>query len=128
VAATVGIDVAKAELVIAIRPAGERWVVSNDDPGIARLLRRVRRLAPALVVLEATGGYERAAVAALATAGIPLVVANPRQVFRGPIGAADANGSSGRAWVWLGGRDLNPDTVVQRCAPTPIRSDRSSIL
>jgi transposase len=76
----VGIDVAKAELVIAVRPAGERWVVPNDDAGVKRLVLRLRHLAPTLVVLEATGGYERAAVAALAAAGVPLVVANPRQV------------------------------------------------
>ena len=76
----VGIDVAKAELVMAIRPSGERWTATNDDAGIQRLLPRLREAAPALVVLEATGGYERAAVAALAAAGLPLVVANPRQV------------------------------------------------
>lgn len=76
----VGIDVAKAELVIAIRPSGDRWTVANDEAGIQTLLKRLRRHTPALVVLEATGGYERAAVAALAAARLPLVVANPRQV------------------------------------------------
>jgi transposase len=76
----VGIDVAKAELVMAIRPSGKRWTATNDDAGIQELLTRLREEAPALVVLEATGGYERAAGAALATAGLPLVVANPRQV------------------------------------------------
>jgi len=76
----VGIDVAKAELVMAIRPSGERWTAANDEAGIQRLLTRLREDAPALVVLEATGGYQRAAVAALAAARLPLVVANPRQV------------------------------------------------
>src|SRR6266404_5768330 len=76
----VGIDVAKAELVMAIRPSGERWTATNDEAGIQRLLKRLRRHAPTLVVLEATGGYERTAVAALAAARLPLVVANPRQV------------------------------------------------
>lgn len=76
----VGIDVAKAELVVAFRPAGDRWAVSNDESGVAQLVDRLRRLGPALVVLEATGGYEHAAVAALATAGLPVVVANPRQI------------------------------------------------
>jgi len=75
-----GIDVAKAELVVATRPTNESWVVSNDDRGIEALLKRVRRVAPTLVVLEATGGYERAVVAALAAATVPLVVANPRQI------------------------------------------------
>jgi len=76
----VGIDVAKAELVIAIRPSGDRWTVANDEAGIQTLVKRLDRHAPALVVLEATGGYERAAIAALAAAQLPLVVANPRQV------------------------------------------------
>ena len=65
---------------MAIRPSGERWTAANDEAGIQRLLTRLREDAPALVVLEATGGYERAAVAALAAARLPLVVANPRQV------------------------------------------------
>jgi transposase len=76
----VGIDVAQAELVIALRPTEEAWTVGNDEPGFAALMRRLRPLAVTLIVLEATGGYERAVVAALATAGFPLVVANPRQV------------------------------------------------
>ena len=58
----VGIDVAKAELVMAIRPSGERWTATNDDVGIQRLLTRLRESAPALVVLEATGAYERPAL------------------------------------------------------------------
>ena len=45
-----------------------------------RLRVRLRHLAPALVVLEATGGYERAAVAAIAATQLPVVVVNPRQV------------------------------------------------
>ena len=47
----VGIDVAKADLVVAIQPPGERWVVANDDAGVTQLVRRLRRLAPALVGL-----------------------------------------------------------------------------
>ena len=76
----VGIDVAKAELVVAVRPGGERWTESNDEAGVDRLRDRLRRLTPTHVVLEATGGYERAAVAALAAVQLPVVVANPRQV------------------------------------------------
>jgi transposase len=76
----VGIDVAKAELVMAIRPSGERWTASNDEAGIQRLVTRLGEAAPVLVVLEATGGYERPVVGALATARLPVVVANPRQV------------------------------------------------
>jgi len=76
----VGIDVAKTELVIRVRPSGDRWTVVNDGAGVQALVKRLDRHAPALVVLEATGGYERAAIAALAAAQLPLVVANPRQV------------------------------------------------
>jgi len=75
----VGIDVAKAQLDIAVRPSGERWAVSNDTSGIVTLVDRLQTLPPTLIVLEATGGLERAATAALATAGLPVVVVNPRQ-------------------------------------------------
>jgi transposase len=76
----VGIDVAKAELVTALRPTAEFFAVPNDDAGIAVVVKRLKVLSPALIVLEATGGYETAAVASLAAAGLPVVVANPRQV------------------------------------------------
>jgi transposase len=75
-----GIDVAKAQLEFACRPSGETGRVPNEEPGIAELVARCRALAPTLLVCEATGGYEAALVAALATAGLPVVVANPRQV------------------------------------------------
>jgi transposase len=76
----VGIDVAKAQLDIAIRPTGERWTVPNDASGVATLVDRVQPLQPTLIVLEAPGGLERLVTSALATAGLPVVVVNPRQV------------------------------------------------
>jgi len=76
----VGIDVAKAQLDLACRPTGEAWSVPNEDAGIRSVVERLQGLGPTLIVLEATGGYEAAVVAALATAGLPVVVANPRQV------------------------------------------------
>ena len=76
----VGIDVAKATLDLAIRPTGEAWQVPNAEPAIPALVARLRALAPTRIVLEATGGFEHAVVAALAAAGLPVVVANPRQV------------------------------------------------
>jgi len=75
----VGIDVAKAQLDIAVRPSGERWAVPNDAGGVATLVEQVQALHPTLIVLEATGGLERIATAALATAGLPVVIVNPRQ-------------------------------------------------
>ncbi len=68
----VGLDVAKAQLDVAVRPSGERWSVANDESGIAQLVGRLRALRPTLIVAEATGGFERAAIAALAAASLPL--------------------------------------------------------
>ena len=76
----VGIDVAKATLEVAVRPSGAQWASANEEAGIQTLLGQLRALAPALVVLEATGGYEQAVAATLATAGVPIVIANPRQI------------------------------------------------
>jgi hypothetical protein len=55
-----GIDVAQAQLDIAVRPTGERWVVTNDEAGMAALVATLQAVAPTLMVLEATGGYQRA--------------------------------------------------------------------
>jgi len=68
----VGIDVAKAELVVAARPSGERWTVTNDERGVRTVVERLRRDAPDLIVLEATDGYELLCVAALAAAALPV--------------------------------------------------------
>jgi transposase len=76
----VGIDVAKAELVVSIVPAAERFTVANDEGGVRTLVERLRALGPTLIVLEATGGYELLGVAALTAALLPVVVVNPRQV------------------------------------------------
>lgn len=76
----IGIDVAKAQLEFACRPSGETGTGRNTEEGIRELVARCQALTPTLLVLEAPGGYEAAVVAALATAGFPVVVANPRQV------------------------------------------------
>jgi transposase len=76
----VGVDVAKAHLDIAVRPTGENWRATNDASGIAELATRLRALMPTIIVLEATGGLEWPSAAALAAAGLPVVVVNPRQV------------------------------------------------
>ncbi len=75
----VGIDVAKAHLDVAVRPIGQRWTISNDEPGIRELVSRLSALEPALVVLEASGGLELPSVSALAAASLPVVIVNPRQ-------------------------------------------------
>jgi transposase len=76
----VGIDVSKASLDVAVRPSGAAWRTANDARGIAALVSAVAAVTPTCVVLEATGGLERAATAALAAAGLPVAVVNPRQV------------------------------------------------
>ena len=76
----VGIDVAKTHVNVAVRPTGQRWTISNDEPGIWELVSRLKALDPAMVVLEPTGGLELPAVAALAAASLPVAVVNPRQV------------------------------------------------
>ena len=76
----VGIDVSKATLDIAVRPTSQRWSVANKEKAISRLVSRLQALSPALIGMEATGGLELPIVAALGTAGLPVVVVNPRQV------------------------------------------------
>jgi transposase len=71
--------VAKAQLDIALRPTGEGWTVPNEDASIATLVTQLQAVGPVLIVLEATGGFQRAVVAALAAAALPVVVVNPRQ-------------------------------------------------
>lgn len=74
----VGIDVSKAQLDVALRPPDACWHVSNEELGIASLVERLRTVQPTLVVLEATGGLEVPVTGALAEAGLPVVVVNPR--------------------------------------------------
>lgn len=76
----IGIDVSKARLDIAVRPSGESESVTNDKVAIEALVQRWEKLQPALIVLEATGGIERPLTRALASAQLPVVVVNPRQV------------------------------------------------
>jgi transposase len=77
---TVGIDISKAHLDVAVLPSGEQWRESNEATGLARLTRRLVELAPRLIVMEATGGLETPVAAHLGQAGLPVVIVNPRQV------------------------------------------------
>ena len=60
-------------------PPANVWAVAHDDLGMAALVARLQTLPPTVMVLEATGGYQRAVVAALAAAGLPVAGVNPRQ-------------------------------------------------
>jgi transposase len=75
----VGIDVSKRRLDVCLMPEGKVFAVSNDQRGIDELLGRLLKLRPELVVLEATGRYERPAAAAIAASGIAVAVVNPRR-------------------------------------------------
>ena len=76
----VGADIAKDQVDVHIRPTDERVQFSRDEAGLAGLVARLQHLGPRLVVLEATGGYEIPVAAALASAGVPVAVVNPRQI------------------------------------------------
>lgn len=76
----VGVDVSKRTLDMHVRPTGEVRAVANDAQGIAELREHLLELQPHLIVLEATGGYERELSIALALAGLAVAVVNPRQV------------------------------------------------
>jgi transposase len=91
----VGIDVSKDHLDIACRPEHTCWRVANDRSSMADLVLQLRQLKPTLIVLEATGGWQLALVAALAVAKLPLAVVNPRQIrdfakATGPLAKTDA--------------------------------------
>jgi transposase len=75
----VGIDVSKATLEVAVRPGGERWSVANEEVQVRELTKAIVKLAPTLIVVEATGGLQTLVVAELAAAGLPVAVVNPRQ-------------------------------------------------
>lgn len=76
----VGLDVAKKLLELAVHESDYRGCYPNKVSGFAELIADLIVLQPALVVLEATGGLEKPVVAALHSAGLPVVVVNPRQV------------------------------------------------
>ena len=76
----VGIDVAKDKLDIAVLGEKKANQVGNDEKGIASLIKKMQELAPKLIVVEATGGYQRAVVLGLYEAGLPVAVVNPTRV------------------------------------------------
>ncbi len=79
-AVVVGIDVSKDRLDVHVRPSGEIFTVERTAAGLDALCPRLQQIAPRLVALEATGGFETIATAALAAAGLPVAVVNPAQV------------------------------------------------
>ncbi len=76
----VGIDVSKDRLDVHVRPSREAFVVARDGKGLEELIERLQALSPRLVAIEATGGFETIAAAAIAGATLPLAIVNPAQV------------------------------------------------
>lgn len=76
----VGIDVSKDHLDVHRLPDGTTRRFDNTPSGHAALVAWLEPVAPALVALEATGGYERPVVAALSLRGLPVAVVNPKRV------------------------------------------------
>lgn len=76
----IGIDVSKDRLDVAVLPSGEVFATGRDAAGLDDLLVRLRPLAPELVALEATSGFETVVVATLGAAGLPVAVINPAQI------------------------------------------------
>ena len=111
----VGIDVSKAQVDVAVRPTGQRWVVSYDETGVKELVSQMVGLGPAMVLLEATGGLELPLVAALAAAALPLVVVNG--------GGQPASGQRLRQ----GHRNAGQDRRSGRGGPGPFRRRRPSL-
>lgn len=76
----VGIDVSKDRLDVHVRPSGDVFAVARDGEGLEELVTRLQTLAPRLIVVEATGGFETVVASAIGAAGLPLAVVNPRQI------------------------------------------------
>jgi transposase len=93
---SIGIDVSKTTLHIAVAPSGESWTSETTPVAVDALVTRLRAHRPTVVVVEATGGYEAALVASCATVGLPIAVVNPRQV---------------RAFAQALGRTAKTDTI-----------------
>jgi len=77
---SIGIDVSKSSLDVAVHETNTSWSCSNDNLGCAELVSKLKLLQPTSIVLEATGGFETLVTATLTAADLPVSVVNPRQV------------------------------------------------
>jgi transposase len=118
----VGVDVSKAQLDVALRPEG-RYQVPHTEAGIGELVDRLQQVGPALIVLEATGGLEVPLTGALAAAGLPVVVVNPRQIRD----FAKASGKLAKTDT-LDAQLLAHFAAVMRPAPRPLPDEQAQAL
>ena len=104
----IGIDVSKARVNVHVRPDGSVFYCTTNTDGLAELVGRLTPLRPRLVVLEASGGYEGVVAAALAEAGLPVAIVNPRQVRK-----------------FAGARPAGQDRCDRRGGDRPLRPSRA---
>ena len=114
----------RATWTSAVRPTGQRWTISNDEPGIRELVSQLKALDPVMVVLESTGGLELPSVAALAAAALPVSIVNPRQVrdfarATGTLAKTDALDAAALAHI---GEAVRPSVRPLRDAETQVLS------
>ena len=125
---SVGIDVAKATLDVASSTdPTSRWQTSNDERGWAALVDYIRPLHPHVIVLEATGGYEARSASALAAAGLPVAIVNPRQVrdFAKALGLLEKTDGIDAAVLAQFGARVRP---VVRPLPDDLQADLQALV
>jgi transposase len=121
----VGIDVSKDRLDVHVLPEAIAFAVARDGKGLAELIERLRPLGPHVVAVEATGGFETVVAAALAGAGLPLVVVNPAQVrhYAQAIGKRAKTDPIDAALIARFAHDTKPDVRPLPDAATQLLAD-----
>ena len=108
---SIGIDVSKDELVIALHPDARTWTSATTTDAIEQLVEQLRAVQPQIIVVEATAGYELPVVSACAAAGLPITVINPRQVraFAQALGRTAKTDAIDAALLALFGARVQPE-------------------
>jgi transposase len=111
----VGIDVSKASLDVAFLPEGKPLKVDYSTPGLLELSRHLPPAGSCLIVVEATGGYQRRLVAELIEAGHLVAVVNPRQVrdFAKGIGVLAKTDRLDAAVIARFAQDVKPRSIAK---------------
>lgn len=122
----VGIDVAKTHLDLHMLPSGRAWRIDYSPAELARLIEELAASGVELVVMEASGGYERPCADLLAQAGFPVAVVNPRQVrrFAGALGRLAKTDAVDAALIADYGQRMHP---VARHRADPDRNGLSAM-
>jgi len=116
----VGVDVSKKQLDVHVLQSGDSFSVARSGPGLDELVARLKSTPPTLVVLEATGGYEKVVPATLAGAGLPVLAVNPRQIrdFARPCGRLAKTDQLDAAVIALFAQRIRPQWRPQPDAAT----------